>query len=104
VIEAAGDDIYAALVAGGFKFEGNTGTEDNQKRALKVALTKNTAQFVKIGENFGLRSWYKMRAPRNGRKAGEETDSPGDSAPAEAGEATLPLDELPEEGAKAANP
>lgn len=58
------DEIYEGLISGGFKFEGATGSEENQKRALKIALTKNTAQFVKIGEKFGLKKWYGMRAPR----------------------------------------
>jgi hypothetical protein len=77
------DEIYEHLMAGGFKFEG-TGTEENQKRALKIAMVKNTAQFAKIGENvFGLRTWYGMRAPR--RKNGEaesEVDSESASEPA----------------------
>ncbi len=58
------DEIYDSLVSGGFKFEGATGNPENSKRALKIALTKNTAQFVKIGEKFALKKWYGMRAAR----------------------------------------
>lgn len=71
------DDIYEALSKGGFKFEGNSGNEENTKRAIKISLTKNTAQFAKISDNvFGLKKWYPgarvSRKPSNGK--GEEED------------------------------
>ena len=70
---ASVDQIYDHMIKGGFKFEG-TGDADNQKRALKISLTKNTAMFVKIGDSvFGLRTWYKMRAPRKNGKSGDAT-------------------------------
>lgn len=88
------DDIYAHLVNGGYKFEGGTGTEENQKRALKIALVKNTAQFAKIGENlFGLRTWYGMRAARNGKRSDGE-DSVAD-ANGEAENASTATEENP---------
>jgi hypothetical protein len=53
------DDIYEALSKGGYKFEGASGNDENTKRAIKISLTKNTAQFAKISENvFGLKKWY----------------------------------------------
>ncbi len=61
------DDIYEALKAGGYQFEGTSGNEENTKRAIKVSLTKNTAQFSKVKDDiFGLKNWYggSSRAPR----------------------------------------
>jgi hypothetical protein len=88
------DELYEALVAGGFKFEGTTGNEEHQKRALKTALTKNSNQFVKISENvFGLRIWYRMRAPRNGKKddvGGPESTDPM-ATPSEAANENKPV-------------
>lgn len=68
------DEIYDTLRQGGYKFEGATGSDENNKRALKISLTKNTAQFSKISEDvFGLKKWYQggTRAPRKARPAGE---------------------------------
>jgi hypothetical protein len=77
------DEIYDHLIAGGFKFDGS-GTADFQKRSLKIAMIKNTAQFAKISEDvFGLRTWYGMRAPRkktNGAEQGDEATADGDKA------------------------
>lgn len=74
---ASVDDIYEALSKGGYKFEGSSGNEENTKRAIKISLTKNTAQFAKIGDNlFGLKKWYPgAKSPRrtNGKdEAGAE--------------------------------
>jgi len=67
------DEIYDALASGGYKFEGATGNPDNSKRALKIALTKNTAQFVKIGEKFALKKWYNLRSPRKSAPTDNES-------------------------------
>lgn len=80
---ASVDDIYDALVSGGFKFEGSTGNPDNSKRALKIALTKNTAQFVKIGEKFALKKWYGMRASRKAANGGSAEEESTEAAPIE---------------------
>jgi hypothetical protein len=57
------DELFDDLKAGGFRFQGSSGNDENTKRAIKTALTKNTAQFAKIGEDkFGLKLWY--GAPR----------------------------------------
>jgi hypothetical protein len=59
------DEIYEALLSGGFKFGGTTDNPSNHKRAMNIALTRNTAQIHKINENtFALRRWYGMRSPR----------------------------------------
>jgi hypothetical protein len=53
------DEIYSALKEGGYQFEGTSGNEENTKRAIKIALTKNTAQFSKVKDDiFGLKKWY----------------------------------------------
>jgi hypothetical protein len=72
------DDIFEALQAGGFKFEGATGSEANTKRAIKISLTKNTAQFVKVKDDlFALKKWYSMRGPRKatGKIDDDESDT-----------------------------
>lgn len=59
------DEIYDGLLAGGYKFGGTTENPANHKRAMNIALTRNTAQMHKINENtFALRRWYGMRAAR----------------------------------------
>jgi len=78
------DDIYDALTKGGYKFEGTSGSEENTKRAIKISLTKNTAQFSKVGENlFGLKRWYGSRAPSRRPSNGSKTTE-GDEAGNEA--------------------
>jgi hypothetical protein len=71
------DEIFLALTKGGYKFE--TTGEDNTKRAIRISLAKNTAQFAKIGDDtFGLKKWYGMRAPRkkdNGDTGTEEEEA-----------------------------
>ncbi len=74
------DEIYDALASGGYKFEGSTGNPDNSKRALKIALTKNTAQFVKIGEKFALKKWYNIRGPRKSANDGESRPESADES------------------------
>jgi hypothetical protein len=62
---ASTDEIHVSLVQGGYRFEGTSGNDENTKRALKTALTKNSAMFVKITDDvFGLRKWYGMRSGR----------------------------------------
>lgn len=58
---ATADEIYSALTAHGYSFTGTN--ENNNKTALKTALTRNTAQIAKINDElYGLRTWYGMRA------------------------------------------
>jgi len=72
------DDVFDALCEGGFKFEGTTGSEANTKRAIKISLTKNTAQFVKVRDDlFGLKKWYGMRAQRKTSSRSDETAAVG---------------------------
>jgi len=59
---ATTDEIYAALIAHGYTFTG-TSEINNNKSALKTALTRNTSQVAKIKDDlYGLRKWYGMRA------------------------------------------
>ncbi len=101
------DEIYDAIASGGYKFEGNTNNPDNSKRALKIALTKNTAQFVKIGEKFALKKWYGMRASR---KSSSAPDKSGDNTGAEeestevSNEATQSSDSAPPAATAATTP
>lgn len=76
---ASVEDIFQNLKAGGYRFEGVSGNEENNKRALKISLTKNTAQFVKISEDvFGLKKWYNIRTPRRTNGPDETAPDPGE--------------------------
>jgi hypothetical protein len=51
------DEIYDALIKGGFQFEGKG--KDNQKRGLRISLTKNSVTFHKVPNgSYGLLTWY----------------------------------------------
>lgn len=57
------DEIYEGLLSGGYKFGGSTDNPSNHKRAMNIALTRNTAQMHKINDTtFALRRWYGLRA------------------------------------------
>jgi hypothetical protein len=74
------DEIYEALCQGNYKFEGTTGNVANTKRGIKISLTKNTAQFVKLRDDtFSLKKWYNIRTPRktNGTKTDEQAIDEG---------------------------
>jgi hypothetical protein len=76
------DDIYEGLLSGGYKFGGSTENPANHKRAMNIALTRNTAQMHKINENtFGLRRWYGMRAPRKTTTSSKEGNENPAGAP-----------------------
>lgn len=105
------DEIYEALKSGGYQFEGTSGNEENTKRAIKISLTKNTAQFSKIKEDiFGLKNWYggSSRSPRkssgskseNGNGAESEEETVHDETTTE----TEPETETAAETAKGENP
>lgn len=67
------DEIYDGLLSGGYKFGGTTENPANHKRAMNIALTRNTAQMHKINENtFALRRWYGMRAARKPLTSAQE--------------------------------
>jgi hypothetical protein len=56
------DEIYDALIKGGFQFEGKG--EDNQKRGLRISLTKNSVTFHKVPNgSYGLLNWYPNAKP-----------------------------------------
>jgi hypothetical protein len=79
------NEIYDAIVGGGFKFE--TKDEANAKRSLRIALAKNTATFHKVGtgagsDAYGLTEWYPSVRVRAERKTSNELDVEGaDGAP-----------------------
>jgi hypothetical protein len=51
------NDIYAAMVEGGFAFD--TANEENAKRGLRTSLSKNSQTFHKLPNGkYGLRDWY----------------------------------------------
>jgi hypothetical protein len=99
------DDIFTALKEGGFRFEGG-GNEGNSKRAIKISLTKNTAQFVKLpNELFSLKKWFGGRATKkiasrgegngHGMAAGDESFDENESGGDSAGEGLSATGELP---------
>jgi len=54
---ASDDEIFGALRAGGFKFEGKS--EENSLRGLRISLAKNSIAFRKLPNGtFGLAIWY----------------------------------------------
>jgi hypothetical protein len=55
------DEIYAALIEGGFRFEAKNDT--TAKRSLAISLAKNTATFERLRSgHIGLHAWY--QSPR----------------------------------------
>jgi hypothetical protein len=67
------DDIYSALVQGGFEFPSRD--TENQKRGLQVSLSKNTIAFRRLPSGlYGLSEWYGP-APR-ARKASDGGGNP----------------------------
>lgn len=64
------NDIYAALCAGGYKFE--TSDETNRKNGLRISLRKNPSIFHQLPNgNYGLTVWYPRVKTGNG-----DDDSP----------------------------
>lgn len=76
------DEIYEAVTKHGYTFSGTN--LNNNKVALKTALTRNTAQIAKINDElYGLRAWYGMRAKykkATGTESDEIIDDPQPSA------------------------
>lgn len=51
------NEIYSALVEGGFAFD--TKNDENAKRGLRISIAKNTALFHKLPNGkIGLKAWY----------------------------------------------
>jgi hypothetical protein len=51
------DEIYAALLEGGFKFDAKN--DSTAKRSLAISLAKNTATFERLQSgHIGMRTWY----------------------------------------------
>lgn len=70
---AAVNEIFSALTEGGFKFE--TKNEANAKRGLRIALSKNTVTFHRVGESYGLLEWYPNARPARPRVMLEDTEA-----------------------------
>lgn len=76
---ASVNDIFSALSEGGFKFE--TKNEANSKRGLRIALSKNTVTFHRVGESYGLLDWYPNARPARPRTVTEEVEQEEPEAP-----------------------
>lgn len=51
------DEIYAAMVEGGYKFDAKN--DDTARRSLSISLAKNTATFERLRSgHVGLKVWY----------------------------------------------
>jgi len=65
-------EIYDALVAGGYEHEAKD--DANAKRALAIALTKNSVTFYRVskgapgGAAYGLLTWYPNAKPQDDSK------------------------------------
>lgn len=77
---ASPDDLYAALVAGGFDFE--TPSEPNAKRILAISLGKNVLFQRTPNGHWGLRKWYGKGTKRKGEA--EAVEEAGQQAEADA--------------------
>lgn len=76
------NEIYNALLSGGFKFEASS--EKNAKDGLRISLAKNTAVFHKLPNSaWGLLEWYpnakkKPSRQSSGNKTEDEVEDDGD--------------------------
>lgn len=68
---ASPDDLYAALIAGGYDFE--TPSEANAKRILAISLGKNVLFQRTPNGHWGLRKWYSKGTRRKGDAAEAES-------------------------------
>jgi hypothetical protein len=67
---AAVNEIFDALIAGGYKPE--TDDELNAKRGLRIALTKNSVTFYRVpGGAYGLLEWYPNAKPQTDESDGK---------------------------------
>jgi hypothetical protein len=80
------NDIYDAMMLGGYKF--NTSNDEYAKRGLYSALTKNSATFHKLPNGlYGLLEWYPGVKEPKPAKGGKAVDAPAaDDAQDEQGE------------------
>lgn len=73
------NEIYDALVLGGFDFQARN--EDNAKRGLRISVSKNTAAFVRVGgagdAAYGLKEWRPASRETKSKPADDETPSAG---------------------------
>jgi hypothetical protein len=74
------NEIFDALIAGGYQPE--TTDEENAKRGLRIALTKNSVTFYRIaggtaGDSYGLLTWYPNAKPQTTETAGGKSSTKG---------------------------
>ena len=88
------NEIYEAMVAGGFQFEAKN--DENAKRGLRISLTKNSRDFCRVPNGaYGLLDWYpNVRKPAESSTTG--TQEPNESIEPEAPPATDETASVPE--------
>jgi hypothetical protein len=83
---AAANEIFEALLKGGFSFGGKT--EDINRAMVYNALTKNPAFYRLPNKQWGLREWYPNA--KVDEKDDAVTEKPATAAPADSAPATEP--------------
>jgi Arc/MetJ-type ribon-helix-helix transcriptional regulator len=68
------NDIYTALIDGGFAFE--TKSAENSKRGLRISLSKNPIFYKLPNGSWGLAEWY----PKAKQQAQQRRPAPSDSS------------------------
>lgn len=73
---ASVNEIFDAMIAGGYKFDAKD--DENAKRGLRIALTKNSGIFIKLPHgDYGLREWYPGAKEPRLRKASPDGTAAG---------------------------
>jgi hypothetical protein len=70
------NEIYKGLIDGGYAFD--TKNNENAKRSIRIVIGKNTSVFHRVGDAYGLVSWYGPKLQKKTRKVatgGETADS-----------------------------
>jgi hypothetical protein len=81
---AALDEVYQALVEGGYPFEGRDGSAI--KAGLKIALAKDKKVEELSNGHYGMRAWYGRKDRKGARgEAGAEADNTASEDDSEAG-------------------
>lgn len=78
---ATNNEIYDALVMGGYEFE--TKSEDIARKSLRNSLAKNTSMFHKLPNGqFGMLSWYpNIKKPKASSPSEEGANGAGEAPP-----------------------
>lgn len=83
------NEIYDALVEGGFEFD--TKNDENAKRGLRISISKNTTTFHKLPRNgrIGLREWYPNVRSKKSQKDEESVENQPDEVAEEDNDADV---------------